>query len=1371
MKFLQQPSQEQSKSYQLYINDSQKNKEQFEHKSNKIDTTKYNLITFLPKALLLQFSRPANVYFLFCAIIQCIPQISPLTPTTAIIPIVIVLLASLVREGIEDYKRGKLDKQQNNEATCVYLNKEWKDTVSGKLHVGELVEVEQGETFPADLILIDSDLQDGICFIETGTLDGEKTLKQKESPKQTASKFMGENKEKCKNIEISGMIVADKPNPELYRLNGKMHIEFKTNNNNVEIYDIALDAKQLLLKGAKLENTGWIVGIVVYAGHNCKLMKNAKNPVTKYSSLESLMNKCLLFIFILQCILCIIAAILRGVYYNHNNLDKVDNNPYGFGYTEYSYGLESFLNWFSYLLLLNTLIPISLIITLEVVKIIQGLFMGCDEYCYSHIRKKWLKPNSVSLNEECGLVNYIFSDKTGTLTCNKMEFKYCVIGDICHQYMRGNEEENSEKEKNFRQKENIIPFNNYDMYNAVYGNDENLAKENYPGFILKSEKNPNIVLSLENAKDLFDNFWYALALCHTCAIQLNENDEEEYICVSPDSIELVKSARSQGWNFTSSEKSNIKKVKLGKNGEKIEEFEKLCLIEFSSDRKRETIIIKDKNGLIKLYCKGADSIIEQRLSPNSNKDILNKGKYYVNKFSALGYRTLFIAMKILSEEEYQSFEQLLNEASMSMENKDEKLSQVYDTIENNLYLIGTTIVEDKLQDQVPETIRDLRLANIKIWMLTGDKMNTAENIGLSCNLISKDMYTFRICGKDIQKNEKMEIINQEEREQIILDFAKDYKKFIGNYSSKEKPENFCILVDEKALLTIDENEDMQKIFLDVAKDAVAVICCRVSPLQKSQVVKMMKNYYPNAITLAIGDGGNDVSMIMEAHIGVGIYGEEGMRAVQASDYAIGEFRYLRYLLFFHGRTNYVRNAECIHYFFYKNFVFTLEQFIFGFYCNFTGQTIIDDWFITLFNLLFTSLPLGARALLDHDVYPADGKIVDLMLPFMYLDNREDPVFTIKKFCFTLLKGAIHCFINFFWVVYSIKNESFNGDGNIAGLWYMSLNIFTNLLLIVTIDLIIFTKYQTWINVAIKLVITFLAYIIFVVIVESWDKFNSVGTVKIAFNSGRLWSNLLFICGTCALIDFAQLGSKYIFFSTDVTKLQILRSERGQLNSFENLPLSISKKLSIYDQFISTDNKNNESDKNNLVVTSNENNENMTLNFPMDSQEILTNNIDEKPVCTVIKKINNYENVNNNNIGSLYENPNIQRYNQLFNNNYKGGILQNNIYHNPNIQNRNQNINFYNSDNHNAILDPNYYPYNKGKVAEICQNFYANNTRTNLLNEFADIYNIKRSNFNLNDSSVNHVMLQRNYGINSDVDKRPAFNMKDYYSNPPYYYKI
>ena len=1178
--------------YEFYINDTLRNREEFNFPPNKINTRKYSWPTFIPHALLIQFARPANIYFLISAILNCIPQISPISPVTAIIPLVFVLAVSLIREALEDCSRMRLDSKQNNEPTMAYRNNKWEQTISGDLQIGELVIVTQDQTFPADLILIDSGLNDGISYIETATLDGEKTLKQKEAPKELAGKFNDINNDPAEDFSISGHVVTDPPNQDLYLLSKIMKVKY----NDGPEETIPLSAKQLLLKGAKLKNTPFVIGIIVYVGHDCKIMKNAKDPVTKYSSLERLMNFGLVAIFIFQAILCIIAAILRGYYYNHNNLDDVD--PTGFGYTKYRYVIESFLNYFTYMLLLNTLIPISLIITLEVVKLIQGRFMTCDKYAYSHVRQRWLQPNSVSLNEECGLVRYIFSDKTGTLTCNKMQFKYCIIGDTCFQYMRDTPDETTKEAQDFREQENIIPFEKYDMYKATQGLIPNLTGSSYKGFIISSEQDPNISINLENAQDLLLNYWYALSLCHSCSVQINDEGEEEYICVSPDSIELVKTAKSQGFHLTVSESASIKKIILGGDMNNFTEIELLQLIEFSSDRKRETVIVKDK-GIIKLYCKGADSIIKARTSPNTPQQILKQGEYYVDKFSKQGFRTLFVSMKILSQNEYDAFAQEVKIASTSLENKEELLAKAYEKVENNLYIIGATIVEDKLQDNVPETIRDLRLANIKIWMLTGDKMDTAENIAKSCNLINEEIFLFRLCGN--QNSGFEDAITS------VTEFQLRFREFKGRYNSMSQTGKFAILIDEKMLAKIlpeDKNtnkeevgfttkisnvikstistlqdkqetspEDMkinegddEKLFMSIAKDAASVICCRVSPSQKSKVVLMMKRFYPRAVTLAIGDGGNDVPMIMEAHIGVGIYGEEGMRAVQSSDYAIGEFQFLRSLLLYHGRTNYIRNAECVMYFFYKNFCFTLLQFLFGFYCNFTGQTIIDDWFISSYNLLFTSLPLGARALLDHDVKPSDGIVVDRMLPFLYAENRDNPIFTIPKFFLHLLRGAIHCAINFFFIVYLYQYDSVNDHGKMGGLWFISVNLFTSILIVVTVDLIIFTKYHTWINWAIIAVFTILAYIIFVICVHHVTMFKSVGTIATAFGSPRFWMSIIFVCATCAMIDYFILGFNYIFKNSLTKILQRLFNQRGYLNDEYNLPKCIGDRINRYKVF-------------------------------------------------------------------------------------------------------------------------------------------------------------------------------------------------------------
>jgi len=400
-------------------------------------------------------------------------------------------------------------------------------------------------------------------------------------------------------------------------------------------------------------------------------------------------------------------------------------------------------------------------------------------------------------------------------------------------------EENYDRRKMKREEMNIqeYPIGHFLSYIT-----ENQSEGTTYDMVIESA-NKAVKYSIPDDRALIEDYWKALALAHECTI---DEVTGQYTGLSSDDIELVKACKEQGFDFIKSDVSNFRRLKIGLQ---VLNYEVMKVNEFTSDRKRMSIIIIDGDQ-IKLYIKGADSEIEKRLSLSSNEAFLSQARLYIKEFSNMGYRTLMVGMRILDKEELRCYLNGVREAGLKQpKEKEKELERLNNQLENNVYLLGATIVEDKLQDKVPETIRDLRLAGIKVWMLTGDKLTTAKNIGLSCNLISHQMVLFEVCG----------------------DAGEDHNKLIREYEAYDFKENdsreFGILIDAVALAKLLCDIDETKKFLDIAHGASSVICCRVSPLQKSEVVTAMKEYDSKAVTLAIGDGGNDVSMIMMAHIG------------------------------------------------------------------------------------------------------------------------------------------------------------------------------------------------------------------------------------------------------------------------------------------------------------------------------------------------------------------------------------------------------------------------------------------------------------------------------------------------------------------------
>ena len=1234
-------------SFEFFINDNEKNLE-FKLKDNTITTTKYNFITFIPKGLLYQFSRLSNVYFLFTAIIQSIPIISPLNSLTAIVPLIFVLGVSMIRELIEDFGRNKYDKLNNDEEVIVLRNGEFIKSKSRTLKSGEIVLIYENMPIPADLVLIDSGTREGECYIETSSLDGEKTLKLKIANKKIYGLFskklenINTNKkiEKIKNLidfTISGFIQVIPANANLNQIDGKLNF-FVQDDNSLKEDNFPITMKEFLLKGSILKNTNWIIGIIIYTGMNNKIILNSKKPRMKVSTIETKMNHCLIGIFILLIICCIICCVLN--YYQYNSNKHFYDN---FIQLEKDLSTYCIINFFTYFLLLNTLIPISLIVTIEIIKMIQGVFIQLDAKLYCKSRHYFCKAKTVSINEELGNINFIFSDKTGTLTMNQLQLRYCIIKDEIFEsidLIRKNNENIYRKSRFSINISDVPRISNYFkegfFYEFLRKKQEKLQECEDNG---KTIIDNNIIIhKAELEKEIFyiNEFFIALAITNECMVSDN-NGDIKYIGTSPDDLELVKTAYKQGFKLihTSFDKKTVI------IGEKEINFEILNVLDFSSERKRMSIIFREPGGKIKIYTKGADCEIIKRLTEKSkNSKIFQKINKDVECFSNLGYRTLMIASKEIKEKDFIQWRKKLHLEELNIQKKSKEIEKYYDSIEKNFEILGATIIEDKLQDRVPQTIKEIKSAGIKFWVLTGDKMNTAENIGFSCNLISRHQKIFKLSCLD---NDEERVKYDSNRE--ILKFFRDFQKYLkylgkkynyyklnsiisksseikrdknsnvddasSNISSsyainyelfehlkkKQYIEPYSIIIEAPILIGLFRDEEQTEKFLSICYYADSVLCCRVSPFQKSQIVQKMKFFFPNAVTLAIGDGGNDVSMIMEANIGIGIIGEEGMSAANASDFSIGEFKLLQRLLFFHGRTNLNRISKLILYFFYKNIIFTISQFFFSPISLSSGQTIIDDWYITCYNLIFTAIPLCVTSLTDFDVREEDGKEVIDNFPLLYKESRDDKkIFTGYSFLIVIIKGI---FISLIMFLFCIHNINLNNKGNISDLWYLSLLYYLSILIVVTNHLFFITKYIVIILPIVVLITTFLLLAAFLLIVHYGLIFEFKSKASIFPSLGNLsfYLYLLFLIGINIIIDYIIKIHSFYFENSLASELERMRvkvNERKKL--LKNNKIIKNEKTNEIKRSISNSIENSKLFFINKINVKNANNDNDKISF-------------------------------------------------------------------------------------------------------------------------------------------------------------------------------
>ena len=667
-----------------------------------------------------------------------------------------------------------------------------------------------------------------------------------------------------------------------------------------------------------IENTIWCgavvasgtaTGLVVYTGPECRAAMNNSTPRSKVGLLDWELNGLTKVLFLATVVLSIILVVLKGF-----------DGPW-------------YIYIFRFILLFSYLVPISLRVNLDMGKIFYSWSIGRDSEIPG------TQARSTTIPEELGRISYLMSDKTGTLTMNMMIFKKLHLGTVGY---------------------------TDDTFDEVVST---VASE-YQDGRAPSSRNRNKVTEAV----------LALALCHNVTpvyeTEAGEGDTEvpevdqgpgelTYQASSPDEVALVEWA---GWAGLRLAARTMTELTLTAPQGTTLGYDILQVFPFTSETKRMGIIVRDKSsGEILFYMKGADVVMSTIVQYN---DWLMEE---VDNMAREGLRTLVVAKKILTEEQYLDFEQRYQAAKLSVVNRSAQVAAVVESLQRDMKLLCVTGVEDRLQDNVRQTLEMLRNAGIKIWMLTGDKLETATCIAKSSKLVSKtqDIHVFKNVTNRGEAHHELNAFRRKQDTALVI---------------RGDSLEVCLEYYEHELM-------------ELVAAAPAVVCCRCSPEQKAAVVRLIERH-TGKVAAAVGDGGNDVSMIQAASVGIGIVGKEGMQASLASDFSMTQFSHIGRLLLVHGRNSYKKSASLSQFVIHRGLIITTMQAVFSAVFYFSSVSLYPGLLMVGYATLYTQLPVFSLVL-DRDV---PGKVA-MTYPELYKELTKGRSLTYKTF--------------FIWVLISI----------------------------------------------------------------------------------------------------------------------------------------------------------------------------------------------------------------------------------------------------------------------------------------------------------------------------------------------------------------
>ncbi|OHS95743.1 phospholipid-translocating P-type ATPase, flippase family protein [Tritrichomonas foetus] len=1048
---------------------------------NTLCTSHYHAWSFVFVNIFEQFHRAANMFFLFTAILQAIPAISPLDPIMGFVSLVVMLAISMVKVGYEDFLRHRADDAVNNQKVTLWQPEGEKQLKWMDVQPGDILILNNDDQFPADCVIIEAKSHDGRCRIETAALDGEADLKYRHRVVEDV------------DIKSSSFLIEySQPVPELTNFTGCIIM------NDASKY--VLSTSHFVPRGCTLRKTEQVHALVIYTGNDTKIIMNSAKPRYKYTELDAFLLKFVIVIFIILLLISI--ALTVGSFFWAKN-----NHSQGYLKLEELSNVHYFYQVFSWILILNYFIPLCVYSSLDLVRFFLSFMITYDNDLMDSEDKRSVCRNS-DLVSSIGRITHVLTDKTGTLTKNIMTFKVAGFHDIVLGFpkMIGEDEED--------ETDTISTVSVLDD-NSSYEDSEQTTTTQLDSERLLSFSQQDIEYIVNNVKInneiLF--FLYTIVLCNTASTSVNPNYYEKdevkqafpdfefsyelpppelvarfpysitYLTGSPDELCLLHLARECGYILYDVTLSTVQVIIDGQ----LVEFERPVAFEFSSKRRRGSVITKIDNKYYMLM-KGADSVISQ-LS-NEHDDLYG----YVADISTCGLRTLVYARKEIND--YERIIQQYVQCKMMTSGSERAIEQLANEVECNMEIIAISGVEDELQDEVGLTLKRLRMANIKVWMLTGDKLSTALNIGKTTELISLNDQVI----------------------QVSLDDSQDLFKSLGIFNY----DNTVLALEGSTFAAFMNMEDVASTFLDLASKCSAIIIARCEPSQKGNVVRAFKSHQKSNKILAVGDGANDVDMIRAADVGVGVEGKEGSEAVMSSDFSIPSYRHLASLLIVHGIWCVNRVSLLILLTFYKNAMIGILQIYYGIFNGFSATSTFDSAFLTCFNILLTIPQLFFICVFEQDLTSKYA----LAVPHIYHECQKYGGLGAARLAEFYTLAVLHSAMIFFFSYFESNAVTISAEGST-----FDYAIFTQItgwstLFVFTVTLL--TRFKTFTIIHILLYIACVIIYAFIEFVYSFTDELFSDIVAILFSMPRIWFTIPFCVGSCIVIDLILISFRTRF---------------------------------------------------------------------------------------------------------------------------------------------------------------------------------------------------------------------------------------------------